>query len=548
MKKAAAKKAVSEQNTDPKLFPTELIEVCSVDPSPVNKRKFIDNDPTLEKLAASIEAQGLMHAIVVRNSPYDNLRFELVSGERRWRAYQLKNWTMIPASIRELTDAEAHDMTASENLNREDLSLIEEAESVQVLLDDGRSAKEVADRIGRSESWVLKRARLSCLSSVWKDAILDPENEFSKWSATHLELIARYDEETQNHLIGDFRYNAAMTTVKDLEKMLNSNMLLLSNAPWKLDDETVHPVIGACVDCQKRTSCAPSLFEPIEDLKVPAGDKCLDRDCWGKKLVEHHKLAIQSKKEKFPSLVLVNNAQHNTCLPDDNPFEKQLLKDDYKYQPTKKSDPAAIPAYVVDGPQAGKVQYLKLRHGYESSPAKKVSLDGKPAQKTLEERREGLEKRRIVRLISKIIALLSGSGVYDEDNDKGNKKPDFRNEIAEKVTILDAFALISSFGATKVFDDENGFEESFEKFERITSVSGSEKENIAKVKTSAVFAVFSKIIDELKQQANIPAQSVTSEFADKVCEVLKLDREELWSAVVSEIPEPNSWAKLADEE
>lgn len=589
MKKKVDKKKTVQEST-PDIYPVEHIAVGLIDPSPANKRRFADNDKSLLELGDSIQSQGLLQAIVVRKSPTEKKRYEMVAGERRWRAFCLKKWEKIPAVIRELTDNEAHDITASENLQREDLSPIEEAESIQVLLNDGRDAKEIADRIGKPLSWVVRRARIAKLSEKWLKAIEDPSHPLSKWSATHLELIARYDHTKQDELFdeeyGDeWNTEYALLTVKELEKSLNERMLILSGAPWKTGDETLLPSAGACTQCQKRTSCEPSLFEPIEDTKGGKSDRCLDRDCWSKKLVAYHEIRIKKKREENSNLILIDKSNHSnngSLLPGDHPWKK-LLSEGYKYESAKKSDKKAVPAYIVDGPGAGRIEYMKLQSWCEKSEkTRPIGNDGKPAPKTLEERRADLEKRRVIRFINKLMMILRGedpdatgakSGVCrvcgcTEGNctqcvektgspchwinqEKtlcsacmdGEHINDQRESIAFTLSHIEVHALVAAFGAAEAeLDEENDDEYALHEFDRWKVYHEVVQMNGVDAIRSAVYGVFDRIVDQLRQLTYSSDPEV--EFPNNLCAALKLDRETIWTKVIEEIPEPKSWAKL----
>lgn len=574
----------------PEIYPVQPIAVKTIDSSPANKRRNFD-EKSLRELGENIKAQGLLHPVVIRKNPKKKGRFELISGERRWRAFEIMGWETIPAVVRDLDDKAAHDITASENLQREDLSPIEEAESIQVLLSDGRDAKEIADRIGKPLSWVMRRARIAELSEKWLKAIADPSHPLSKWSATHLELIARYDQKRQDELF-DSEYgekwntNNALLTVKDLERSLNKNALALSCAPWKLDDETLLPAVGACLQCQKRTSCSPSLFEPIDDTKNSRGDRCLDRDCWSKKLVSYHELGIKKAREKHQNLILIDKG--GSILPDNHPWEKSL-KDRYKYNSAKKKDKKAVPAYIIDGPGAGRIEYMKLQSWYEKTEKERpIGEDGKPAPKSLEERREGLEKRRIIRYINKLMLILRGeepdttgakSGVCrvcgcTENNctecvektgspchwvntektlcsacAENEEKEDRRIPIAESLSHIEVHALVAAFGAAQVEseEDEETDDEFFgHEFDRWNVYKKVIEMNGTDAIQTAVYGVFDRIIDQLRQLTYSSAPDVS--FPDNLCIALKLDRESIWSKVLEEIPESKAWTKLKPDE
>src|SRR5690606_38604457 len=119
-----------------------------------------DMDQTaLEELAASIRAQGVMQPIVLR--PIDGGRFEIVAGERRWRASQLAGLDKIPARVRELPDEAAIAMALIENIQREDLNPIEEAFALQRLQQEFElTQQQVADAVGKSRVTVTNLLRL----------------------------------------------------------------------------------------------------------------------------------------------------------------------------------------------------------------------------------------------------------------------------------------------------------------------------------------------------------------------------------------------------
>lgn len=117
----------------------------------------------LQELADSIKAQGVMQPIVVR--PLGNDRFEIIAGERRWRASQLAGLETIPAVLREVSDETAIAMALIENIQREDLNPVEEAVALKRLQDEfGLTHQEVADAVGKSRTAVSNSLRLLNLS------------------------------------------------------------------------------------------------------------------------------------------------------------------------------------------------------------------------------------------------------------------------------------------------------------------------------------------------------------------------------------------------
>ena len=134
------------------------IPVNSIRPSRYQARTQID-DAALQELADSIKAQGIIQPVTVREYGLDG--YELIAGERRWRAAQLAGLTEIPAVVKQITDKTAMAMGLIENIQREDLNPIEEAQGFRRLIDEFELTHEtVAEAVGRSRSAVTNSLRL----------------------------------------------------------------------------------------------------------------------------------------------------------------------------------------------------------------------------------------------------------------------------------------------------------------------------------------------------------------------------------------------------
>jgi len=130
-------------------------------------------DPaTLEDLAASIKAQGVMQPILVR--PVGDDRFEIIAGERRWRASQVAGLREVPVLVREIPDEAALAMALIENIQREDLNPLEEAMGLQRLIDEfGMTHQQAAEAVGRSRSAATNLLRLLQLAAPVQDMLLE---------------------------------------------------------------------------------------------------------------------------------------------------------------------------------------------------------------------------------------------------------------------------------------------------------------------------------------------------------------------------------------
>jgi ParB family transcriptional regulator, chromosome partitioning protein len=136
------------------------LPLAALKPGRFNPRRNF-SQAQLEELATSIRERGLVQPLVVRPSMTDVETFEIVAGERRWRAAQLANLHQVPVVVRELTDQEAVELAIIENVQREDLNAIEEGEGYKLLMDGhGYTQEDLAKVIGKSRSHLANTLRL----------------------------------------------------------------------------------------------------------------------------------------------------------------------------------------------------------------------------------------------------------------------------------------------------------------------------------------------------------------------------------------------------
>ena len=147
------------------------LNVLAIQPGKYQPRHNILND-SLEELADSIREQGIIQPIVVR--PISEDRYEIIAGERRWRAAQLANLTDIPALIRDVPDEAAIAMALIENIQRENLNPIEEATALQrLLVEFSMTHQQVANAVGKSRSGITNLLRLLELNPEVKTLVED---------------------------------------------------------------------------------------------------------------------------------------------------------------------------------------------------------------------------------------------------------------------------------------------------------------------------------------------------------------------------------------
>lgn len=148
------------------------IPVEWITPGPWQPRRIFDKS-ALAELADSIKQRGLIQPVLLRPNPNKKSRFELIAGERRWRAAQLAQIHEIPAIIADYSDQSAAELSLIENIQREDLSVIEEADGYQMLIDRHNYTQEkLASFIGKSRSHIANLLRLKLLPPAVKNKLV----------------------------------------------------------------------------------------------------------------------------------------------------------------------------------------------------------------------------------------------------------------------------------------------------------------------------------------------------------------------------------------
>jgi len=149
----------------------QMLPMAMISPNPKQPRRRFDETAQAE-LIASVKRQGLLQPILVR--PVDGGRFEIVAGERRWRAAQAAQLHDVPVLVRRLTDEEAFEVALVENVQRQDLNAIEEAEGYKRLIDDyGHTQEDIARIVGKSRSHVANMVRLLDLPDDVRELLIE---------------------------------------------------------------------------------------------------------------------------------------------------------------------------------------------------------------------------------------------------------------------------------------------------------------------------------------------------------------------------------------
>lgn len=199
-----------ENNTD-SMVSTDTLAVNDIIPNKEQPRKTFD-EAALQELADSIKQHGVLQPLLVR--PLTTGGYQLVAGERRWRASRLAELKEVPVIIKELSDTEAMEIAIIENLQREDLNPIEEAEGLQALIDKcGFTQEEVATSVGKSRPAITNALRLLRLPEEVRQMTKDGD-----FSAGHARALLAFDNEPMMLECAKQIVDKKLT-VRDVEKM-----------------------------------------------------------------------------------------------------------------------------------------------------------------------------------------------------------------------------------------------------------------------------------------------------------------------------------------
>ena len=190
-----------------------MLGIDQLQPSPFQPRQYMDEN-ALSELAQSVAVHGVLQPILVRQVPGSTTKWEIIAGERRWRAAQRAKLHEVPVVIREFDDETAAEIALIENLQRADLNALEEAQGIKRLMDDyGHTQEKLAAVLGKSRSYVANMTRL--LSLPTSVHVMMHEGKLSAGHAKILVNAARPEDLAR-------RIIAEGLSVRDAEKLAAS--------------------------------------------------------------------------------------------------------------------------------------------------------------------------------------------------------------------------------------------------------------------------------------------------------------------------------------
>lgn len=337
------------------------ISLSAIQESKTNPRRQFD-ETKLAELAENIRQHGVLQPVLVRPSPEGRPGlYELVAGARRYRASKLAGRESIPATVRELTDAECLELQLIENLQRADVHELDEARGYAALMHlqpETYTVEVLAEKIGRSEKYVYARLRLLHL-------IEEAQTGFylGKLTVAHAFEIARLQPNDQRRALAEcfpqHRTTAAVlkdkkaeaVTIRSLREWIAREILLdIANAPFDAQDANLLPTAGSCAACPKRTGNNPLLFPEVRQKSI-----CTDRACYRAKveaLVQIRVKSLETSGETPLRVSLAPSWQAKKPQPD------VLYEGQYRRVTKKAECPQTKPAVIIDGPQAGTLLHV----------------------------------------------------------------------------------------------------------------------------------------------------------------------------------------------
>jgi ParB/RepB/Spo0J family partition protein len=352
-------------------------------PSPTNPRKHF-NEQKLQELAESIRSHGVLQPLVVRKDKSVAMSYEIVAGERRWRAAQFASLSDLQCVVRDLTDDQVLEIQVIENAQREDVDPVEEAAGFKLLLD--RAIYDVAGlaaKIGKTPSYVYARLKLLDLCEEAKQELANPASRFTMSHALVLARLPRLEDQRQAvlHVCQHYR---PVSPAELREWISDSVMRQLAEAPFPLDDATLVPEVGACTSCPRRTGTQHALFAELTET-----DQCLDIPCFdGKRraFVERRKAEVAEKTGVQPVVISTSYRKERGVLAQG------------AFESCKKSDPQAVPAVRNESGELTWVKLPEQKAKSDVSPGLAATRDTQARERAINERVVGAIRDKLVEL------------------------------------------------------------------------------------------------------------------------------------------------------
>ncbi len=287
----------------------QMIPIEKLKESKFNTRKGVDQ-AKLDELTASVKSVGVLTPLLARPIP-KNGGYELAAGSRRLRAAKAAGIKQLPVIVRDMDDKTLLEIIMIENLQREDVHPLDEAAGYHELIKKhGYDAAGVAEKIGKSESYIWKRLKLSTLIPEAQKAFAD-----ERCTVGHAIRIARLQPEEQKEVVESFfsgkEYQEEISAENLGGHIAQEYHHDLHAAPFSKKDSELIKAAGSCVECPKRTGYTPALFPDIEKK-----DTCTDPQCFNAKIEAHIARWIQDQTAKGKAPLRLSQHYHTAADKD----------------------------------------------------------------------------------------------------------------------------------------------------------------------------------------------------------------------------------------
>ena len=467
------------------------LTLASITPSLTNPRKTFNPDK-LTELANSIKATGMHQPILVRPLTGSRVadtdravQFELVCGERRLRASQQAGLDTVPAMVRVLTDDQVLEIQLVENLQRDDLTELEEAEGYDALMQHANiTADQVGEKIGKSRSYVYGRLKLLDLCPEARVSLRDRTID-----ASRALLVARIPDhklqiKAMKEIVTRGQWAAGhqepMSYRAAAEHVQSNFMLKLSTAKFKTADADLVPAAGSCKTCPKRTGHDPDLFSDVK-----GADVCIDPPCFHKKEDAHAAALVKDAKAKGQTIITGKEAQE---LMPENGYNAKFKG--YKRLDEAADSPTGVPLRKLIGKQmaAEGISAIVIAHPYHKGELVDV-LPNEVVLRLLKTVEGAATEAKTVD--KEVKALVDQKKAKAEAKAKAQLEQDWRNQL-----------VAHTWNALRLCDDrEMAFDESVHRYLALRTAHNLSTENataVCRLLEIGKVATHSELVDFVK--------------------------------------------------
>jgi ParB family chromosome partitioning protein len=385
-----------------------------IDPSPTNPRKFFDKQK-LDELTESVKSQGVLEPLLVRAAKKG--RFEIIAGERRWRAATAAGLKDVPTVLREMSDDQVLDAQIHENLHRADVHPMDEAFGYQHLLKvvEGLTVEELARRVNKSPRYVAQRLSLTTLIEPAVQDFMEglitlghavqlsrlaPQVQPKALEACYGREFVKYDSVKGEQVYRTIK--TEMSSVADLGAFISQKLTLdLTKAPWSLEDATLVEAQGPCSSCPSNTATNQLLFGDAAESAICTNPEGYERKmrAWIDRQVS------ELKAGGAPQVLLLTafyDAKDKQTIRRWNLPEGALGTEDFHVvEKVKGRCESTLPAVYVQGNQRGQKAWVctdrkcKDHMGRkESSSSSRSSSSSTGGEKSEAEKEKGRKRKQ----------------------------------------------------------------------------------------------------------------------------------------------------------